>query len=307
MKEVIFMCTAFSWHGRYFGRNLDLEYRYREAVVNLPRHTPIAYRHLPPDHSHYAMIGMATVEEGYPLFYDGMNEYGLCAAGLHFVGNARYFAPVSGKLNLAPYELIPYLLTRCRSIREARKVLSASVLTDTPFSDALPLSELHFLVSDREGSLVIESGEKGLSVYDAPWELLTNNPPYPFHERNIEQYRHLSEKEGEEGFSRGLSAFGLPGDLSSSSRFVRAAFVKEHACYYQDTARGVGQCFHILSSVKMVEGCIRLRDGGMPKTVYSACLDRETLSYHVITYDDPLPLTVRLSREGGMSECEIFS
>lgn len=301
------MCTAFSWgEGRYFGRNLDLEYHYDEAVVTLGRDFPLTYRHLDTDRKHYAMIGIATVVGGYPLFYDAMNEHGLCMAGLNFVKNARYAGRVTGKCPLAPYELIPYLLARARSVKEARTLLDGITLVATPFSEKLPLAELHFLVSDGVESLVVEPRSAGLRLYFSASELLTNNPPYPFHVFNCEQYRHLSPKDTVDSFSRGLAAFGLPGDLSSASRFVRAQFVKQHATLPEDGAASLRQCFHILASVAMVEGCIRLASG-MPKTVYSACLDRQTLAYHVLTYEQYAPITVTLAPDTLFGEVKIFS
>lgn len=301
------MCTAFSWgDGRFFGRNLDLEYRYDEAVVTVGRQFSLSYKHLPSDGLHYAMIGMATLCEGYPLFYDAMNEHGLCMAALHFTGNARYQSKAEGKVALAPYELIPYLLSRAKAVAEARRLLSEISLVATPFSDGLPLSELHFLLSDEEESLVVEPRCEGLKCYPSREELLTNNPPYAFHVLNAEQYRHLSAKDGECAFSRGLAAFGLPGDYSSASRFVRMAFVKKNAILPREDSRAIRQCFHLLSAVEVVEGCVRL-DAGMPKTVYSACLDRQTLTYHVLTYESFCPISVTLSPDASLTVSEIFS
>ena len=301
------MCTAFSWgEGRYFGRNLDLEYHYHEAIVTLGRDFPLPYRHRASDHEHYAMIGVATVVDGYPLFYDAMNEHGLCIAGLHFVGNAYYAEAVGKGTSLAPYELIPYLLSRAKDVKEAKALLADITLVATPFSRELPLSDLHFLLSDKKESLVIEPRKKGLKCYGAPYELLTNNPPYAFHMLNCQQYAHLSPKESAIGFSRGLSAFGLPGDYSSASRFVRALFVKRNATVPKEEAHQVGQCFHILDAVSMVEGCIRLQKG-MPKTVYSVCLDKKRLCYHLVTYEKRTPITVPLSLDVPMTRREIFS
>lgn len=69
------------------------------------------------------MIGMAHIADGYPLYYDAMNEKGLCMAGLNFVGNAVYFEPKNGKENIAQFEFIPYILSHCDSVLQARKSL----------------------------------------------------------------------------------------------------------------------------------------------------------------------------------------
>ena len=82
------MCTAISL-GSYFGRTLDLEYSYNETVAVMPRNFPFSLRNGDNLSSHFAIIGMATVADGFPLFYDAMNERGLCAAGHNFPKSAN--------------------------------------------------------------------------------------------------------------------------------------------------------------------------------------------------------------------------
>ena len=95
------MCTAVTYKTGdfYFGRTLDYEFSYGEEVTVMPRHYPLKLRHLGTLERHYAVIGMAHVAEGYPLYYDAVNEKGLAMAGLNFVGNAHYNEPVAGKRN----------------------------------------------------------------------------------------------------------------------------------------------------------------------------------------------------------------
>ena len=84
------MCTAASYRTKdlYFGRNLDYEFSYGDEVTITPRNYPFTFRRAGEMRTHYAMIGMAYVAEEYPLYYDAVNEKGLCIAGLNFVGNA---------------------------------------------------------------------------------------------------------------------------------------------------------------------------------------------------------------------------
>ena len=86
------MCTAvdFIARGRYFGRNLDLEYSSGECVTITPRNFPFKYRHLPTQKTHHALIGMALVKDGFPLYFDAINEFGIGMAGLKFTGNAGF-------------------------------------------------------------------------------------------------------------------------------------------------------------------------------------------------------------------------
>ena len=278
---------------RYFGRNLDLEYHYSEEVVTLPRNFNLVFKKMPAITKHYAMIGMATVISGYPLFYDATNEHGLSAAALNFVGNAAYREPKKDSVNLAPYELIPWILARCKSVGEAVLYIKKMNLINVPFNSKVPLSELHFMLADKDRCIVIEPMRDGVFVYDDPFRVLTNNPPFPYHKYNVANYMNVTAGEAENRFSerldlipysRGMGAIGLPGDFSSASRFVRAAFVRANATAGENGGANVARFFHILSSVEMVEGCVKL-DSGNEKTVYSSCVDTETGVYYYKTYE----------------------
>ena len=81
---------------------------------------------------------MAHVADNYPLYYDAMNEKGLGMAGLNFVGNAAYAEPTDGMQNVAQFEFIPWILSRCATIPEVREALARMNLVGTPFSPQMP-------------------------------------------------------------------------------------------------------------------------------------------------------------------------
>ena len=132
----------------YFGRNMDLEYHFDERVVIAPRNFPLSFQYQAPIGRHYAMMGMATVAEGFPLYAEAFNETGLCIAGLNFPGYAQYAAqPQRGKLNLAPFELIPWLLSSCSDLEEASAVLERLQLVNTDFNERIPSTPLHWHIA----------------------------------------------------------------------------------------------------------------------------------------------------------------
>lgn len=291
------MCTALTYQSGdfYMGRTLDYERGYGEEVVVTPRAYPFAFRHEGLCAQHYAIIGTACVADGYPLYYDAVNEKGLGMAGLNFVGNAAY-APVKAEaVNVAQFEFIPWLLGRCAGLAEARAALAELNLVGTPFSPHFPAAQLHWLVADRTGALVVESMADGLHVYDCPEGVLTNNPPFPIQHFGLNRYLGLSPRQPENrfsdqlelsAFSRGMGALGLPGDLSSPSRFVRAAFVRANARSAQTEDASVSQFFHILTSVEQQRGCCELDDGQYEITLYSSCCNADRGIYYYTTYDN---------------------
>lgn len=301
------MCTAISFHANrhYFGRNLDLEYHYQEEVTITPRNYPFAFRMASPQPTHYAMIGTAYVTNGYPLYYDATNEMGLSVAALNFPGNCVYLDPISGKDNITPFEFIPRILGLCGSLAEAKVLLSGMNLVNIPFCSTLPLSPLHFMISDADASIVVEPTIDGLKIYDNPAQVLTNNPPFGCQLFSLNNYAHLSPYQPTTTpfnahmslYSRGMGGLGLPGDYSSNSRFIRAAFVKDCSeSFYKKMAEGSGpaltnltslsQFFHILLSVSTPRGCVAVEGGNFQHTIYSSCCDTKQGIYYFITYDN---------------------
>lgn len=290
------MCTAATYKTKnfYFGRTFDYELSYTEEVAVTPRNFPFPLRCGEKITNHYAMIGTASVQ-GVPLYYDAVNEKGLCIAGLNFEGNACYNDPVSGKINLAQFEFIPYILGKCASVGEAVKLLEKINLTNLPYSDKLPVAQLHWLVADKSGAVTVESVKEGLKIYDNPVGILTNNPPFEGQMFNLNNYMGLSPRSPQnlfsdelplKAYSRGMGALGLPGDLSSQSRFVRAAFTKINSVSGSSEEESVNQFFHILGSVEQQRGCCRLGAGKYEITIYTSCCSAGKGIYYYTTYEN---------------------
>lgn len=302
------MCTAATYRTKdlYFGRTLDNDFSYREEVVILPRSYPLSYLEQETQHQHYAIIGMASVIEGVPLYYDAVNEQGLAIAGLNFVGNACYHPHREGWDNIAQFELIPWLLGQCASVEQAKTLLRRMNILDSPFHPQLPLAQLHWIIADHQQAITVESVAEGLKIYDNPIGVLTNNPPFPMQMQHLTNYRHLSAQAVKMTFapdldlpecSKGMGAIGLPGDLSSQSRFVRAAFTKLNSCSGQAEAESVSQFFHILGSVDQQKGCCALGDGKYEITIYTSCCNTDRGIYYYTTYGNHQITAIDMHRE----------
>ena len=290
------MCTAICYRSNdsYFGRNLDLDRGYGEGVVITPRNYEIKMRCENSIRSHYAMSGMAAVVDDFPLYYEATNEKGLSMAGLNFPENAVYYSFADGKENVTPFELTPWVLARCACIDEAKAFLEKINLVNINFSEQLPLSPLHWMISDKKCSIVVESLKDGLKIYDDPFEVLTNNPPFEYHYTNVSNYMGLStghaisqfeERIPMKNYCLGMGALGLPGDYSSASRFIKALFVKENSMSERNEKSNVNQFFHILNSVAMPKGCVQAAHG-FEYTRYSSCCNADMGVYYYTTYDE---------------------
>ena len=301
------MCTAIAYKTKdhYFGRNLDYEFAYNQTVTVTPRNYPFTFRRTGEMKTHYAMIGMAYVQEDYPLYYDATNEKGLSIAGLNFPKNADYKPEQAGKDNVAPFEFIPWILGQCANVGEAREKLSRLNMLNEDFSAALPLSPLHWIISDREESIAVESVKEGLKVYDDPVGVLTNNPTFDYHITNLANYMSLSAEDPKNSFakglelspySRGMGSLGLPGDMSSASRFIKAAFTLANSVSGETEEESISQFFHILASVEQQRGCCKV-EGGWEHTIYSSCCNTDKGIYYYTTYENSRITGVDMHRE----------
>ena len=302
------MCTAATYKTKdgYFGRTLDYEFSYGDEITITPRNYQFNFRNADSINTHYAIIGMAYVSGNYPLYYDAINEKGLGIAGLNFVGNAAYNKPVENKTNIAQFELIPWILGQCSTVKEAKVLLDNINIIDTPFSAELPLAQLHWIIADKEEAVTVESMADGLHIYDNSVGILTNNPPFNIQLFSLNNYMNLSPKNPENKFSdklplhpysRGLGAIGLPGDLSSASRFVKAAFTKMNSVSGDSEEESVSQFFHILGSVDQQRGCCEVHDGKYEITIYTSCCNLDKGIYYYTTYNNHQISAVDMHRE----------
>ncbi len=283
------MCTAVNFKTKdyYFGRNLDLEYTYRETVTVTPRSYPFRFCTAGEMDNHYAMIGMAYVVDGYPLYYEATNEKGVSMAGLRFAESAHYPGMAEGKDNIPPFEFIPWVLTQCEDMQVVRKLLERLNLVNLSFSEALPVTPMHWMISYKEETLVVESVKDGLHVYENPVGVLTNEPPFPIQEWNYNHYRML------------------PGDLSSVSRFMRAAHVLQNSVSGESEEESVGQFFHILTSVEQQRGCNCKGEGKYHITQYSSCCNTDKGIFYYTTYGNRQISAVDMYRENLDGSCII--
>ena len=263
------MCTAATYKTKdfYMGRTLDYEFSYGEQITITPRN---------------------------PLYYDAVNEKGLGMAGLNFVGNAAYEEALpedeTEVSQVAQFEFIPWILTQCATVAEAREKLAAMRLTGTAFSEQLPTAQLHWIIADKDSCM-----KDGLHVYDNPVGVLTNNPPFPSQMFALNNYAGVSRKQPEstfagvlqlDAYSRGMGGMGIPGDLSSQSRFVKVAFTKLNSISGEEEDESVSQFFHILGSVDQQRGCCEVTEGKYEITIYTSCCNTAKGIYYYTTYDN---------------------
>lgn len=302
------MCTAVRIKTRntYFGRTLDWDFPYPCEVTLTPREFPLDFRFESRCERHSAILGMAYVKEGYPLYFDAVSEQGLAMAGLNFVGNAVYEKPSKNFCNVAQFELIPFVLSRCATVKEATALLEKTKVTDTAFSKDLPPAGLHWMLADKDESAVLEVVHSGVKIYPNSVGVLTNNPDFPTQLHNLNSFMNLSPRAARNNFSeklsfreysRGMGAIGLPGDFSSQSRFVRGAFAALNSVCGDTEEESVGQFFHIMDTVGQPMGSCQVAEGAYERTLYTCCMNADKGIYYYTTYENRRISAIDMHRE----------
>lgn len=290
------MCTGLTLVNGdfYFGRNLDLDYEFGQQVVITPKNYPLTYKKMSRQNTHLALIGMASVVDGYPLYAEAVNEAGVGIAGLNFPGFASYATEIlPDKDNVTPYELPLYLLSQCHNIAEVKEKLTQLNMVAIDFKPQMPCATLHWLIADCNQALVLEVIDGVIKVYDNPVGILTNSPSFDYHLMNLHAYLGISPKQPEDQlvsqdlkpYGEGLGTRGLPGDFSPASRFIKAAYLKNNVvCENNDDIQNITEFFHILDSVAFVKGATITKHQTHDITLYSCCINASQGKYYYKTY-----------------------
>lgn len=274
---------------------MDLDYSFNEKAIIIPRNYKINFKKTKSITSHFAIIGIGTIVDDYPLLAEASNEKGLAIAALNFKNNATYYLEKEDKINLAPYELMLYLLAKCENVTQVKLALNNINVIDIDFNDTVKNTPLHFMVSDLSHCIVIETLKDKTYVYDNPYNVLTNNPPFNYQIHNLNNYMSLGIKDPINNFdsnlkfntySLGLGALHLPGDYSSSSRFVKTLFIKNNMEMFNNEFDNVKAFFNCLESVKMIKGIV-ITDKGYEYTRYTSCINLNKSLLYYKTYDNP--------------------
>ncbi len=95
-----------------------------------------------------------------------------------------------------------------------------------------------------------------------------------------------------------MGAIGLPGDLSSQSRFIRVAYTKLNSFFLKKMKNQVlVNFFHILGSVDQQRGCCDLGDDKFEITIYTSCCNVNKGIYYYTTYDNHQITAVDMHKE----------
>ena len=307
------MCTAMTLKtgegSSLLGRTMDFSGELNPSVYIMPRNYQwINAMNTALITNPYSFIG-AGQDAGGLAFADGVNEMGFGAAALYFPGYACYrdSGRESGRLSVAAWELVGFLLGRCENVDRAAAIMGEIALAAVADKVTGTVAPLHWLITDQSGrSMVIEAMADGVHVMENPMGVLTNSPDFSWQMTNLRNFMSASPRQnpgvrwGETEltpFGQGAGSSSLPGGFAPPARFVRTAFEKTCLPFPEGQREGVMACFHVLEGVSIPKGSVKTDTGADDYTQYTAVLDTATGEYFFRSYDNSQVTEARLTRE----------
>ena len=254
------------------GRSMEFAYDLKYDAIVVPRNKDyvspgpegkagLAWK------TRYGYVGISSLGMEYGVS-DGMNEKGLAIGMLWFEADMKWqeVAPDEMSRALAQGMVGDWVLGNFSSVEEVkREILKKKVFKYTdPKTGMSPT--VHFIVYDAQGGcIVIEYEDGACNIYDNPLGIMTNAPRFPWHLTNLRQYIGMtSERPGpvqQSGLAfsptgHGSGMFGLPGDLTPPSRFVRLAVLTRFTDVQPDVERTLNRAQHIINTFDIPVGLI---------------------------------------------------
>ena len=308
------MCTAItlktSENHHLVGRNCDIHPMNDLSVALVPREFEYVNRVTNEGmKTKYAVLGMGLFYENHILFCDGVNEKGLSCLMLQLSKFSTWSHKIrKDKVNIAPYDVAFWVLSNFSTISELMEGFKQLNIVALPDDQTALSTEIHWLVSDTSGqSIVIERTRDKLTVYNNKVGVLANSPTFDWHLNNLDCYINVKSEQPEETkwgqqmlspYSNGFGTIGLPGDFSSPSRFVKAAFLRNHVNVGEGDESAISECFHILDNFVVPRGVVetpKRKECHLNK--YSACLCLETQLYYYKTSSNQQIQVIDLNKE----------
>lgn len=302
------MCTSMTYKtsdGQYWlARTMDFGFELGGNPIVVPRQYEFHGVLGETFTTKFGFVGTGAQLKDY-IVVDGVNEQGLSAATLYFSNQASYDQqPAADRLSLASFEVVNWILGNFQSNAEVRAHLDEMQVVDFE----LPLLKgnvpLHWIIADRQGHCnVLEFKADGMHWYDDQIGVMTNSPDFAWHEQNLGNYvqlqngfqpaRQFSGYTARE-IGPGSGALGLPGDYTSTSRFVRASFTRQYAPQVADT-QALNTINHLLEPFDIPRGVKQQANGYFDYTQYRGYMQLSNATYYYQPYDDNTISAVQLT------------
>lgn len=244
---------------------------------------------------------------------DGMNNKGLSMGLLYLPGYTDYPQLDENKLekSIPYYQLGDWILSQFETTEEVKTSIKDLHVFGQPLDvqgQGKVVFPLHVVVNDAKGkSIVIEFNKGKMQVYDNPLGILTNGPTFDWQLNNLKNYVNLTPYSVEpikvDGITysatgQGAGMFGLPGDSTPPSRFVKMSFLQQTALPVNSANQAVVLAHHVIENVFIPNGMVRNAKGsdGTEITQWTVFKDLANSKLYFKSYDYPMLQVIDLKQ-----------
>jgi len=269
-------CTVFRLQAKdgslLITRSMEFAVNLNYQTVVVPRNTPFVSPFLEGTNgmkwdTKYGYVAITCMGLTYGSS-DGMNETGLSVSVLWFETDMTWQAVTKADSSkaLAQGMFADWALGNFSTVAEVKAAVSAIKVfnyTD-PASNIDPT--VHFIVYDAAGGcIVIEYNYGTYNVYDNPLGIMTNAPDFPWHVTNLRNFIGMESNNPPARMDKGIAInptghgigmWGMPGDITPPSRFVRLGIYTYFADQQADAAGNLNLGQHIINTFDIPFGMI---------------------------------------------------
>lgn len=300
------MCTSImttdSQGNAYHGRGLEYPYELPFSLTWLPAGTSIesvtsAGTQGLTFNTQFNIIALtvpALASAKQPFIAQGANDQGLSFSSNQLNGSSS--PPVGNDPSkiLSVNDLGAWILGNFKTVAEVKAAMSSDNtefwLPLLPMDNNAPVPQ-HYAIYDKTGdALVIEFFDGKKNIYDNPVHVLTNNPPFPWHLENLNNYTftNLDQNTGQLGklqlatADAGIALTALPSSQTTQGRFVKAAFYANYVSKGATPDEAINQLSHILNNFDRPSGLTIDPPGGLGDGTRSNAISTETSTWMVM-------------------------
>lgn len=261
----------------------------------------------------FGYMGVASMGLNFGVS-DGMNEKGLAVSVLWYENDMQYqtVAPADSSRALAQIMYADWALGNFSTVDEVKAATRDMVVFFyiDPSKMKMPVT-VHFIVYDANGACMVVEYDKGVcNIYDNPLGIMTNAPSLPWHYNNLRQYIGLENtlpipvRAGGITFNptgHGDGMFGIPGDYTPPSRFVRLAMFERFVTRQPDAASNLNLCQHVINTFSIPFGIIVDKDSSgnivsNESTQWVTFRDITNRLFYFKTYENPTLRKIDLNK-----------
>lgn len=207
-----------------------------------------------------AFVGEAILTAKTPAVFHGQNNQGLAFSSNTLTKSSGPAIGNDPSKILSVADLGTWILASFKTAAETKAALLSGEtefwLPPVTYFGNTPYAE-HFGVFDKDGgAIVIEFQHGKLNVYDNPVNVMTNQPEFPWHLENLNNYTfsNLDQNTGQLGklnlnsTDAGIALTALPSSQTSVGRFVKAAFYANYVRKANTPDEAITTLGHIMNN-----------------------------------------------------------